>query len=67
MHFILYTVKDVQLRRGKKKKTYPPRYLSFMHATSLKAAKFQQTVFFFLPPRHILKFCIKLRQGLLQL
>lgn len=68
MHFIVYTVKDVQLRRGKKKKTYPPRYLGFMHATSLKAAKFQQTVFFFfLPPWHILKFCIKLRQGLLQL
>lgn len=49
MHFILYTVKDVQLRRGKKK-TYPPRYLSFMHATSLKAAKFQQTMFFFFYP-----------------
>lgn len=50
MHFIVYTVKDVQLRRGKKKKTYPPRYLGFMHATSLKAAKFQQTVFFFFTP-----------------
>ncbi len=44
MHLILYTIKNVLL---KGKKTYPPRYLCVMYGTSLKAARFQQTAYFF--------------------
>lgn len=68
MHFIVYTVKDVQLRRGKKKENISPQVFRLYACHVLESSKVStDSVLFFLPPRHILKFCIKLRQGLLQL
>lgn len=48
MYFILYPVKRVPLRG----KIYPPRYLCVIYGVSLKAARFQQTAYFFFPSTH---------------
>ena len=48
MRLILYTVKGALL----KEKTYPKRYLCVMYGMSLKAARFQQTAYFFSPSTH---------------
>lgn len=54
MHFIVYTVKDVQLRRGKKKENISPQVFRLYACHVLESSKVStdSVLFFFTPSTH---------------